>query len=181
MADSAQTRDARRSHFDALFDENFAAVRAYVVRRGDAAIVDDVLSETFLAVWRRIDDVPDDALPWLLGIARRMLANQRRAAGRRAALVEVLGSVLSRADAVEPAAERFGPLADAIATLSRREREAVLLVAWEGLDPARAARVVGCEPATFRARLYRGRRRLATLLGEPPGRQLSSQPAEEAR
>ena len=40
----------------------------------------------FLTAWRRFDRVPDDALPWLLGVARRVLANARRSAARRPAL-----------------------------------------------------------------------------------------------
>jgi RNA polymerase sigma-70 factor (ECF subfamily) len=39
------------------------------------------LAETFLVAWRRLDDVPDDPLPWLYRVARRVLANQRRSAG----------------------------------------------------------------------------------------------------
>ena len=154
-----------RASFDALFDEHYAAVRAYVARRcGAAGVVDDVLSETFLVAWRRIDSVPADGLPWLLGVARRVLANQRRAEARRGALVDRLARMLSRAPVTEPAVEAFGELRDALAALSPQQREALLLVAWEGLDPQRAARVVGCAPAAFRARLYRARRQLAAEL-----------------
>ena|SRR5581483_10693800 len=172
--------DARRGRFDAVFAETFAEVRAYVARRADPGTVDDVVSETFLVAWRRLESVPADPLPWLLGVARRVLANQRRADGRRAKLVEALGGLLHGTHAPEPRSEVFGLLGDAINTLSTREREAVLLVAWEGLAPSRAAVVVGCDPAAFRARLSRARRRLAARLGEPeisPVRQ----PAEEAR
>jgi RNA polymerase sigma factor (sigma-70 family) len=172
--------DERRTRFDALFDQHYAAVRAYVVRRGLAGIVDDTLSETFLVAWRRIDSVPADPLPWLLAVARRVLANQRRGEARRGALVELLGSVLPRDPVAEPIGDSLDGLSglgDAIATLSAREREALLLVAWEELDPQRAARVVGCAPAAFRARLYRARRRLAAQLGESFVNQLT----EEAR
>ena len=160
--------DDRRARFDRLFGRHFAAVRAYVARRSTAAVVDDVLSETFLVAWRRIDSVPGDALPWLLGVARRVLANQRRAEARRGALVDVLASVLPRDPINEPVSGVFGELGDAIAALSAREREALLLVAWEGLEPDRAARVVGCAPAAFRARLYRARRRLSAQLSSTP-------------
>jgi RNA polymerase sigma-70 factor, ECF subfamily len=96
----------------------------------------------------------EDALPWLLGVARRVLANQRRGEARRAALIDRLSSLTSRSRGVEPVRDVFGSLGDAIAVLSAPEREALLLVAWEGLEPRRAARVVGCTPAAFRARLY---------------------------
>ena len=171
----------RGTRFDALFAAHFPAVRAYVVRRSGAAPVDDVLSETFLVAWRRLDAVPEDALPWLLGVARRVLANQRRGEARRAALIGRLTGALAHARIAEPAGEAFGALADALASLPAVEREALLLVAWEELEPGRAARVVGCSPAAFRARLYRARRRLAARLGEPPLRHFEERTTEEAR
>jgi RNA polymerase sigma-70 factor (ECF subfamily) len=179
MARDSPTGVEHRPRFDALFDGHYAAVRAYVARRSSTAgVVDDVLSETFLVAWRRIDSVPADGLPWLLGVARRVLANQRRAEARRGALVELLASLLPRGPIAEPADEVFGELGDAIAALSPREREALLLVAWEGLDPQRAARVVGCAPAAFRARLYRARRALVVQLDSTPD---EARLTEEAR
>src|ERR1700722_19806197 len=124
----------RRARFDALFDRHYAAVRAYIVRRSAPGVVDDVVSETFLVAWRRIDSAPVDGLPWLLGVARRVLANQRRSEARRGALADRLAGVVSRGGVAEPAGEAFGELGDAIAALSPRQREALLLVAWEGLD-----------------------------------------------
>jgi RNA polymerase sigma factor (sigma-70 family) len=169
MAEDPSIDVERRARFDDLFDQHYAVVRAYVVRRSvTAGVVDDVLSETFLVAWRRIDSVPADGLPWLLGVARRVLANQRRGEARRGALVELLARLLPRGPVVEPAGEVFGELGDALAALSAREREALLLVAWEGLDPQRAARVVGCAPAAFRARLYRARRQLTAALQPTP-------------
>jgi RNA polymerase sigma factor (sigma-70 family) len=160
--------DPRRARFDDAFERHFPAVRAYVARRSEAATVDDVLSETFLVAWRRIDALPGDALPWLLGVARRVLANQRRAEARRGSLIERLAGALPREPVPEPAGDVFGDLGGALARLSAREREALLLVAWEGLDPTRAAQVVGCAPAAFRARLHRARRRLAAELESAP-------------
>ena len=101
MAADAPTDVEHRTRFDALFDQHYAAVRAYVARRSSTAgVVDDVLSETFLVAWRRIDSVPTDGLPWLLGVARRVLANQRRAEARRGALVQLL------AEHAAPSADR---------------------------------------------------------------------------
>jgi RNA polymerase sigma-70 factor (ECF subfamily) len=68
-----------------------------------------------------------------------------------------------------------------IATLTAPEREALLLVALEGLEPRRAARVVGCTPAAFRARLHRARRRLAAHLGESQLTHFEGRATEEAR
>jgi RNA polymerase sigma-70 factor (ECF subfamily) len=61
-------------------------VLAYARRRTDSATADDVVADVFLTAWRRLADVPSDPLPWLLGIARRILANRRRGEARTAAL-----------------------------------------------------------------------------------------------
>jgi RNA polymerase sigma-70 factor (ECF subfamily) len=66
------------------------------------------------------------------------------------------------ADAVVDSAR----LRTALAELDHRDREALLLVAWEGLDNRAAARAMGCSAATFRVRLYRARRRLSRLLSD---------------
>jgi RNA polymerase sigma-70 factor (ECF subfamily) len=177
-----RSRDADRSaRFDALFAAHYGAVRAYIVRRAAGGQVEDALADTFLVAWRRLDAVPEDALPWLLGVARRVLANQRRGEARRAALIGRLAGALPHSRAAEPAGDALGPLGDALASLTAAERETLLLVAWEGLEPRRAARVVGCSPAAFRARLYRARRRLAAHLEEAPLRHFEGRPTEEAR
>jgi DNA-directed RNA polymerase specialized sigma24 family protein len=71
----------RRHRFEELYAAHHASLLGYALRRtantDDAA---DVLAETFLAAWRRLDDVPPgpQARLWLYGTARRVLANQRR-------------------------------------------------------------------------------------------------------
>ncbi len=162
----------RREAFEKLFATHYRAVRGYVLRRNPSSAIEDVLAETFLVAWRRLDSVPDDPLPWLLGVARRVLANQRRAGRRREALTDRLQSViLSSTSGWEPPAHMSSELALALASLSEREREALLLVAWEGLAPRQAARAAGCTAAAFRVRLHRARRRVAARLAdstEPP-------------
>lgn len=82
--------DAR---LDALWVEYAPAVVRYARRRVLDADVDEVVAETFLVAWRRIDDVPAYPLPWLLGVARGVSANSRRAARRRDALADRLRGV----------------------------------------------------------------------------------------
>jgi len=154
----------RLALFEELFASHYWAVRGYVLRRSRSASVEDVLADTFLVVWRRLDSVPEDALPWLLGTARRVMANQRRAERRRDALTSRLQTITATASAWGPSSKLSGELAGALASLSEREREALLLVAWEGLSPARAARAGGCSAAAFRVRLHRARRRVAAQL-----------------
>jgi RNA polymerase sigma-70 factor (ECF subfamily) len=144
-------------HFERLFREHVGAVRAYVARR-DPGLVEDVVAETFLICWRRLDDVPHDELPWLLGVARRCLANARRSSTRRVALLERVAG--QPPPAGEPAATD-PRVAAALARLSGNDREILLLVAWDGLDRAGVARVTGSSQATVRLRLHRARRRFA--------------------
>src|SRR5258707_15307572 len=73
----------RRERFDALFRDHHPAVRAYARRRVPREVVDDIVSETFLVVWRRLDDVPEAPLPWLLAVARNVVGTEWRGAARR--------------------------------------------------------------------------------------------------
>ena len=157
----------RRGAFEELFAAHYWAVRGYVLRRAPSAAVEDVVAETFLVAWRRVDTLRDDPLPWLLGVARRVLANQQRGERRRGALTERLQGLLpGHAPDWEPPAAMSQELAVAMTALSPQEREALLLVAWEGLDGARAARAAGCSPVAFRARLHRARRHVAAALAK---------------
>ena len=168
----------RRERFEALFERCQPEVRAYVLRRAQQAIVEDVVSETFLVAWRALDSVPEEPLPWLYGVARRTLANHRRGHLRSAALSARLARTLAPpTDQEELVSEEVEPqLGDALLALTVREREALLLVAWEDLSPAQAASALGCSGAAFRVRLHRARGHLAQLLEGLP-----SEPAQTER
>jgi RNA polymerase sigma factor (sigma-70 family) len=156
----------RRLRFETLFAAHHAAVRSYVARRagGGGVGIDDAVADTFLVAWRRLDDVPDASLPWLLGVARRVLADQRRSADRRRSLVQRLRTA-DPAPGWAPPVSVAPELASALASLTEHEREALLLVAWDELTPAEAAVAAGCSAAAFRVRLHRARRRVAARLG----------------
>jgi RNA polymerase sigma-70 factor, ECF subfamily len=157
-----------RVRFEALYRAHAGAVLAYARRRTDAAAADDVVADVFLTVWRRLADVPSDPLPWLLGIARRILANRRRSEARTAALHDRLASTApSQASDDRRSGSLDEKVEDALRALSDRDREILLLVAWDGLEPARAARALGVRSGAFAVRLHRARRRLAKLLAEP--------------
>lgn len=153
---------ADTERFERLFRAHHRAVVAYVRRRAPAESVDDVVGETFLVAWRRLDRVPAEERPWLFGVARNVLATQRRGARRRQALRLRLSST-----GVEPPASlphRDSRLAAALAALSEKDREALTLIAWEGLTPHEAATALRESPAAFRVRLHRARRRLRSRL-----------------
>jgi RNA polymerase sigma-70 factor (ECF subfamily) len=168
-----------RARFEALYRAHAGAVRTYARRRSDAQASDDVVADVFVIAWRRLAEIPDDPLPWLLGVARRVLANRRRGVAREEAL---RGRMLSEQAIAAPTEvtrrEADAAVMSALRTLRERDREALLLVGWEGLEPARAARVLGVSANTFSARLYRARRRferaLAAESGESTGRRRST-------
>ncbi|WP_034620665.1 RNA polymerase sigma factor [Cellulomonas sp. URHE0023] len=147
--------------FTALFDATHRPLLAYAVRRvADPADAADVVAETFLVAWRRLDDVPtgDRARPWLFGVARRVLANLYRGEHRRHALADRL-----REDLSETApAERTEPtdVEIALGKLGDDDRELLRLVAWEDLARDEIAIVLGISRATVRLRLHRARQRL---------------------
>ncbi len=169
---AAPADDAAR--FERIYRSHYAAVSDYALRRAPEH-ADEVVAETFLVAWRRLDAVPEaDALPWLLAVARRVLANARRAAVRRGRLGERLRG-LEGPDATRQDAGGAGAASvqGALAHLSERDRELLTLLAWEGLDHEQAAAVLGCSRAAFRVRLHRARRRLL--------RELEATPATPAR
>lgn len=157
---------ACRQRFEGLYDEHCPAVRGYLMRRADPELAQDALSETFLAAWRRLDDLPaGDPLPWLLGTARKALANQRRSARRHGGLREHVAAHAepARAELAEQVADA-DLVRRALAGLAESDRETLMLVAWEGLEPRRAAAAAGCSRATFAVRLHRARVRLDRAL-----------------
>ena len=152
--------------FERLWVEHHAAVHAYAVRRVASDRAADVVHETFLVAWRRLDDVPRTSpRPWLLAVARNHLLHERRSAARRARLLDRLAP-----PEPTPAAEASDPaLLRAARRLPLADRELLALLAWDGLSLTEAATVLGCRPVSARVRLHRARRRLAALLAEEDG------------
>jgi RNA polymerase sigma factor (sigma-70 family) len=149
--------------FVALWSEHSPRVMAYALRHLDSDAAQDVVSETFLVAWRRLASVPDDPLPWLLVVARNTIANLRRSGHRQARLAAELErwrQVAEPAEAADVLATERAAVLAGLAALTPREREALLLVAWDGLRPEQAAKVAGCSLPAFHVRLFRARRRL---------------------
>ncbi len=162
-----------REQFERVYRDCYAAVLRYTARRVAAEGVQDVVADTFLTAWRRYGELRGEPLPWLLGIARRTAANQRRSGARRDALRERLsverpapGQGLSPEQRLS---DSDRDVAAALATLSARDREALTLVAWDGLDHRMAATVMGCSTGALTVRVHRARRKLErALVGEQP-------------
>jgi len=152
-----------RLAFERIFRSHNVAVFRYALRRVGAAGAQDVVAETFLVAWRRQQDISGDPLPWLLGVARRICANQLRGRSREAALEERIAA--QAVTSVVVTGDSAPPILEALVKLSETDREALMLVAWDGLSNRQAAEVVGCSTAAFGVRVHRARRRLAKSLG----------------
>jgi len=134
-----------------LVDEHFGRVAAYLLSRTDRDSAAEALARTLEVVWQRLEDVPSEPLPWLFGVARRVLSDQWRAQGRRDALMVRLTEaedmrhrerVHEREEGVDAALDRLVAV-HALNGLADSEREVLLLIAWDGLTAREASRVLG--------------------------------------
>jgi RNA polymerase sigma-70 factor (ECF subfamily) len=159
-----QDGQAREARFTRLYEAHYPAVRAYAWRRGSDT-ADDVVAETFTLAWQRLERMPAESLPWLLGMARNVRLNQER--GERRRRDREMRSVQTDGDHAPSFVEGLeagSSLADAFRRLSERDREVLLLAAWERLDRAGLATALGCTKTAAGVRLHRARRRLADAL-----------------
>jgi RNA polymerase sigma factor (sigma-70 family) len=174
----------RQGRFDALYAANHAPIFGYAVRRtaspDDAA---DILAETFLTAWRRLDDVPagEEARMWLYGVARRVLANYHRGERRRSALADRLHAELASSCASPEFDEESAKIAEALRRLPPHQRELLALNAWEGLDYGQIATVLGCSRNAVRIRLHRARLRLAAELASTDDTKITIHHSERTR
>ena len=163
--------DDRQDRFQAIYQACHAAVLGYVVRRTaspeDAA---DVMAETFLTCWRRLEEVPPgpEARLWLFGVARRTLANHHRGERRRLALADRLRDDLVTAYRPPQHTAQESRIAAAFRRLPADQCELLALNAWEGLDYGEIAVVLGCSRNTVRVRMYRARKRMEAELASVP-------------
>jgi len=163
-----------RERFSGLYEEHYEHVLRYALRRTDAEMARDVAAETFTVAWRRLEQLPAEPLPWLYGVARRVLANELRGQHRRDRLtsrLELAGSVAGVPTVQPDHAEEvttFTHIRATMAKLSPRDQEVLQLIAWEDLDIADAAKVLGCSNTACKVRLHRARRRLELMLRVAP-------------
>jgi RNA polymerase sigma-70 factor (ECF subfamily) len=156
------------------FNEVYSAYYPYIFRYchrrlNDADTSVELAQDVFVVAWRRRTEVSHDCLPWLYQVARRLLANHRRASQAAPRTVplsdaDILGW---RSDAGGTGQESAAAIADirtALATLPDLYQEILRLVGWEELTAAEAAIVLGCSRTTASVRLYRARRLLLAAL-----------------
>jgi RNA polymerase sigma factor (sigma-70 family) len=172
IADPAE----RQRRFEAVYAAHRGPILGYVLRRtGNPDDAADVIAETFLTAWRRLDDVPRDPETrlWLYGVARRVLANHHRGERRRSALADRLRADLAAYRPPEQDGEQ-AQVTEAFRGLPAADRELLALTAWEGLDYGQIAVVLGCSRNAVRLRLFRARKRFAAELAAARARSAQS-------
>jgi RNA polymerase sigma-70 factor (ECF subfamily) len=157
-----RTRADARAEAEAAFADHFGEIHRYFHRRVGRDNADDLAAETFLRAWRGwrgYDPARGAVRPWLYGIATKLLSchyrdEQRRLRAYARASVEPPGA----------AAPQDHRVAAALADLSPRDRDLVLLHAWAGLTYEEIAQALGIPIGTVRSRLHRIRSRIRELL-----------------
>lgn len=173
---SSKPEDVRRigtepATFEAFYRTHVDAVERFVVRRvHDPHRAADLTAEVFLAAIESADGYRPSRgkqAAWLYGVARNVLAADRRRHGRELLVARRLnGRRLLEDDDIARMEERIDAEAQArelylaLDRLSDAERAVIELVSVDGLTVADAARALGIRPATARVRLHRARRRL---------------------
>ena len=155
------------ARFAEIYGRYLRHIRAYCTRRTDGSDVADAVAETFLVAWRRIEQIPEGeaTLPWLYGVAYRVLSHQWRHKARGRRLTERLRGL---AEVEEPPLdvlvignEKYRLVIQASSRLRPIDQEVLRLTLWEELSHADAAVVLGIEAAAVKQRAYRARRNLA--------------------
>jgi RNA polymerase sigma factor (sigma-70 family) len=173
---AASVHDAER--FATLFVRHGSAVHRYLARRLGSDLADDCTAEVFVAAFRhraRYKPATATALPWLFGIASRVVAQWRREESNRWRLLAALPPDAEQVSDESETDDRLAAqalrtvLVEAIRALPAVERELLLLVAWEHLTPTEAAEALGIPPATARTRLHRARSRVRKHLAGGAG------------
>ncbi len=170
---------ARPDEFTELYRRHAASVFRYAASRLGREHAEDLMSETFLVALERLerfDSAFASALPWLLGIATRLIRRKRRdevVTWRVIAAEGGLGGEGSAraghdpsdaADSRIDAGRAAGTLADAMIALPKRDRDVLALAAWSDLDTAGIAEALGIPEGTVRSRLHRARAQLRARL-----------------
>ena len=152
------------ARFIELYEQHYRQIRAYCGRRTGSDRVEDAVADTFMTAWRRIDDVPtgESALPWLYGVAYKVLAHQWRSASRRRRLEEKLSSV-----GIEPVVppeevvverQEARQVQAALKRVNRTDGEILRLAAWEQLSHTEIAAVLGITVEATRQRFYQAKK-----------------------
>jgi RNA polymerase sigma-70 factor, ECF subfamily len=151
-----------------VFSEYAPQVYAYGLRRlKSPEDAEDLVAEVFLAAWRKVEQLPKEPAPWLLGIAYRRVVDAWRLARRHQRLLLALhteaAAIVPKYSNPEDTSK--SPVLAALAGLTESYQEVLTLFYWERLSVKEAAQVLGLRASTYLVRLHRARRHLLREIG----------------
>ena len=168
-----------------LYECHSRAVLAYCVRRLGETDGADATAAVFAVVVRRLGDVPNGEaeLPWLYGVARRVVADRIRSSGRGRRLRRRMAGVRPIAP-MQPDHElvrraEYELAHRALRSLSDSDREVLLLRAWEELTYDEIATVIGTSRDAAAQRGHRAIQRLGKAYRRFEGQQGTKGDTEE--
>jgi RNA polymerase sigma-70 factor, ECF subfamily len=149
----------RELAFERVWRNEMPRIFNYAARHVGASDAHDVAAETFTIAWRRWDDITDPPFAWLLGVARHVVSNHVRTLQRGRRLDDRVRMLTAVTGNSAPHVDFFARLEALrrLAALGEKEREALLLTAWDGLSTEQAATLLGISPAAVRKRISRAR------------------------
>jgi RNA polymerase sigma-70 factor, ECF subfamily len=152
-----------REDFASFFRVEYASlVRAFYLLTADRAEAEDLAQEALARAYERWDRV--SAMESSSGYVYRIGVNLNRHRVRHLAVLGRRALAMARDSVSEDPPELRIELAEAIASLSRGQREAFMLVEWLGLSAEESARILGLAPASVRSRVHRARAALRERL-----------------
>lgn len=163
--------DDEHEAFRTLYAEHYPAVLGYCLRRVHRDNAQDLVSEVFTVAWRKRANLPEAefVLPWLYAVAAKTIANHRRTLRRSSSLMDKARRLAYWS---EPSPEvqvirrtEDAAVIDAVTRLRAKDREMILLSAWEGLSASQIAARFEISVDAAEKRLTRAKHRLGNELG----------------
>ncbi|NNC93320.1 MAG: RNA polymerase sigma factor [Acidimicrobiia bacterium] len=173
MVGTVPSSDAR---FRTLYEEHYADIRSYCLRRLPVDAANDAAAEIFIVAWRKLDDVPEGATArlWLFGVARNVVAHQHRSRSQVKRLRSKLEQTADRqvaapAESVVVRRSEDQAVLDVLGRMKPDERELIRLKMWEELSHAEIGEVFDISAHAVDMRLQRAGKKLARLLSATKG------------
>jgi RNA polymerase sigma factor (sigma-70 family) len=170
MIEPESNQPDRHERFRDFYQERFRDLSGFVRRRVTASDASDVIAEVFTVAWRRFEHIPpspEDRL-WLFGVARRTIADHRRARFRRFQLHQRLFEQVRPSSLHADADPLLARVEMAVARLRPKDREVLRLVLWDDLTHAEVATILGCTPNAVELRFRRAQSRVRDALATIP-------------
>jgi RNA polymerase sigma-70 factor (ECF subfamily) len=155
--------------FESLFHRYRPRLRRYLDRRTRRPeLVDEIVNDTMLVVWRRAGsfDLRSCVSTWIIGIAHRV-GLKATATARHSSEETADEGMAPLEDAPEHRVaqrELSSRLVEALRSLSPEHRAVIELAYFKGLSCREIAGLLGCPTDTVKTRMFHARRRLKVLL-----------------